>query len=119
MRRLLTKWVQQASKRVLVWSLIQEGMGAGKPKQAAARIAEQVVAGIAEAVRWQDGEQAILAERLSKRYDLGMALNESANRAMVAKRAAKTAEDAPQLTAAQLKALEFQKQFLQRVVERS
>ena len=69
-------------------------------------------------VKYQTDEAEILNARLSRRYDPGMAVNEAANRAIEAKKAAR--EPSPDnLTAKQKMALEVQKQYLQRVIERA
>lgn len=66
---------------------------------------------------YQKKESEIVADRLARRFDPGMILNEVANRALEAKKAARA--DVPQLSGTQLRALEFQKEYLKRVVDRA
>ena len=65
---------------------------------------------------WQDREQRILSDRLARRFDLGMALNESAVRAIKEKNAI-VPPGYP--TPFQLKALEIQGDMLTEVIRRS
>jgi hypothetical protein len=65
---------------------------------------------------WQMNEQTVLKERLARRYDIGMAMNESAQRAMQDKDVAK---NAPVLTSKQQAALALQKEYLDRVVRKA
>lgn len=59
------------------------------------------------AITWHRSEVDLLADRLSRRYDPGLALQEATNRAIEAKKAAKAAGNA--LTTKQEAALELQK----------
>ena len=64
---------------------------------------------------WQISEQEIISDRLSRRFDLSQALNESAKRAIEEKKALVEHE----LTANQLAALEFQQEYLQSIMRKS
>ncbi len=84
------------------------------------QIVEREVTAVADSVfayaEWQKEEVAILTDRLTRRYDVGMAMNEATQRAMKA-RAEAQIDEAPirELTANQRKALAFQEQYLKRV----
>lgn len=65
---------------------------------------------------YQNREQRILSNRLARRFDLGMALNEAAARAITEKHAA---VPAGYPTARQMAALEFQVEQLQEQVRRA
>lgn len=62
-------------------------------------------------------ETDILAESLTRRFDVGSALNEATNRAIEAKKAAR--EEISELSGSQNKALEFQKQYLARILAKA
>lgn len=64
--------------------------------------------------RYNASELSILTQRLGRRYDVAMALNEAANRALAAKKAAK--EHYFELSGFQQQALAVQKQQQQRTV---
>ena len=65
---------------------------------------------------FQNREQRILSDRLARRFDLGMALNEAAVRAIKEKQAA---VPAGYPTAHQMRALEFQAEQLTQTLRRS
>lgn len=68
---------------------------------------------------FQVSEQEILTQRLGRRFDLGMALNEATSRALEAKKAAgDELKPQEQLTSKQLDALAVQEQYLQKIVNR-
>jgi hypothetical protein len=66
-----------------------------------------------------DSEVDIVSDRLSRRYDPGMALNEATERALAKKREDSTTKEIQPLTHAQMKALEFQKAYLKNIVRNS
>lgn len=70
-------------------------------------------------VVWRESEAVRHEERLARRFDLGMALNEGANRAMAEKKTLGEHATAAGLTDKQRLALEVQAQYLNRVVRRS
>lgn len=70
---------------------------------------------VRKVVLYQASEAEVLEMRLSRRYDIGMAMNEAANRAIAQKQAVRD----PQLTGRQLVALKVQEEYLQRIVKRS
>lgn len=70
---------------------------------------------VRKVIEYQAGEVELLEDRLSRRFDIGMAMNEAANRAIAQKQAARD----PELTGRQKLALEFQKEYLQKVVDKS
>ncbi len=75
---------------------------------------------IDRAITYQKNELEILSERLSRSYDPGMALNEAYNRVAVQKQKARQeAAGIMPLTSKQLAALEYQKQYLQKIVSNS
>ena len=62
-----------------------------------------------------DRKLALRSEQLTRRYDPAAALNEAANRA-IEQRRAENAPKEPQLTGKQLAALEFQRDYLRKIV---
>ncbi len=124
----VTRWatgvIERAASETLIWVLIQKARwvrGWNPADENMPRMIRREVGAIMETVEagtsWQMNEQEVLKARLGRRYDLGMALNESANRALEAK--AQAAVEAPILTTRQEAALKFQKDYLQRVVKNS
>ena len=113
-------YIRRLVASIYVWALCREAESEGRDLEDARRIFRREVDAVPESYAYhrayQDGEQAILEERLSRRYDLGMALNEAAQRAIADKAVAR---EAPKLSANQLKALEFQKDYLKRLVDRA
>lgn len=82
--------------RLYVWALVREIMAPNLDVPLDAREARRLVwrelgairETVIEHARYQDREARILNDRLSRRYDPGMAVNEAANRAIAAKQAA-------------------------------
>ncbi len=111
----LKKWLVDA----LVVLLCFEGRKSGRSRADIERVARRELSGVSENIdayfHWLTNETAIQSDRLARRFDLGLALNESANRAIAEKKA--LAE--PRLTDKQLAALKVQKEYLQRVVRNS
>lgn len=66
-------------------------------------------------ISFQKSEKEILTERLGRRYDIGLAMNESAQRAMEEKKYYMLRE----LSGKQKAALEFQAKYLQSLVNKS
>lgn len=115
--------IEKYAARVFTWALVRQAERRGLNLHTARAVAQREVAAISATIResecWQMDEQRILTERLGRRYDLGMAMNESANRALEAKKAAKAGADVPRLTAGQEAALKVQQETLERIVRRS
>lgn len=122
----MIQFVLRMAGHVYLWALMRTLRGA-TPDEAlrlaeSRRIAQRELAAIPDTIRahfnYQISETRILSERLARRYDVGMALNEAAARAIAEKQAAK--QEFPVnhgLTDRQLKALEFQKEYLARIVK--
>lgn len=112
-------WMIAKLMRVKIWTLMRSGKRRGWNSKETERLAKRELAAVQESIRahfeYQTSEADILSERLSRRYDPGMALNEAANRAMVQKQAARD----PQLTDRQKLALKFQEEELKRRIARS
>lgn len=89
----------------------------GRNRQNVTRIAHRELSAISEAFSYHESEVKVLGERLGRRFDQGMALNEAANRAIAAKKTAETEGNG--LSSNQKAALEFQKQYLDRIVRNS
>ena len=87
------------------------------------RIAQREVNAVNESIRssieWHTSEVDILTARLTRRYDVGMAMNEATQRAMDARKAAWTDHDIIPMTGRQNAALAFQEMMLKRNQERS
>jgi hypothetical protein len=121
------KWFIGMMRRVgaslIVNAEVWDNSGERRNPEQIRRLAGRELAAVAESIRAFDAYQAteadILNARLSRRFDPGMALNEAAERAIAAKKAAKAEHTIKELTPTQQKALEFQKQYLQRIVDRA
>lgn len=83
--------------RLYIWALVRDlladppedvTLDKREVRRLAWRELSAIRASIVEHWRYQDREARILNDRLSRRYDPGMAVNEAANRAIQAKRAA-------------------------------
>lgn len=102
-------WIKRRGRAVYLWALVSE-QPTEIDRQKFSALAGREIDAIRETVvahfDYQDSEARILSERLARRYDPGMALNEATNRALEAKAAAKTAGMG--LTDKQKFALEFQ-----------
>lgn len=113
--------VSQVAGAVFIWSITRDVRGFDKTETK--RIAVRELWAIPESIHrhfdFQDREQVILKERLGRRYDLGLALCESANRAIKEKAKDGTFHEVIPLTAKQEAALEVQKKYLQNIVGRS
>lgn len=125
MRERISKWAVRLGAMLMTWGYVERGRQKGWTKQqlsTARLIAMQEENAIWDSIRgvilWNKSEGEIVASRLARRFDPGMTLNEIANRAIEAKKAIRE-EAGPQLTSKQLAALEFQKNYLKGVVDRS
>lgn len=102
-------WIKGRARRVYLWALVAE-QPTEMDRAKFAALAEREIDAIRETIvahfDYQDSEARILSERLARRYDPGMALNEATNRALEAKAAAKAAGMG--LTPKQELALKFQ-----------
>lgn len=107
----------------LTWSLASEAKRRGWDKAKSAEAArKQVVESIQnwrEQVLYGQREDFITADRLNRRFDPGMTLNEVTSRAIAQKQAARVQESGPQLSYTQLAALKVQKEYLERVARNS
>jgi hypothetical protein len=108
----------------LVWLLVRSAKVYGWRELAEVRrVAQREVWAIAESItghfEYQTTERQILTERLTRRFDVGMAMNEATNRARERRRVLEAeglvVEAEPQLTDRQKAALAFQEQYLKRV----
>ena len=122
----MTDFILRMAARLYLWALMRTLRGGVQDESCrlaeSGRIGQRELDAIPETIRahfnYQISETRILSERLARRYDVGMALNEATNRTIVEKQAAK--QEVPVnhgLTDSQLKALEFQKEYLARIVK--
>lgn len=111
-------WVMRLAHRAYIYAALRQSVFSDRADLA--KLLERELLAIPETVAahfaYQDREVRILTDRLSRRFDVGSAVNEAANRAIQDK---KVAREAQPLTGRQLAALEFQKQHLQKIVDRS
>jgi hypothetical protein len=123
MKYWLVGLIKRWSGAIYAWASLYEccahGLEREQTKKLIAREMDEIQITAVKAFEFQLSEQNILSERLGRRYDLGMALNESANRALAAKKAAKTEGEVPKLTGSQLAALRYQEKYLQDIVRKS
>lgn len=114
LKRLLTRW--------LVWVYVWEARKSRRDPVQYRRLVKRELTGIDENIEayrsWLASEQTVLEARLNRRFDLGLALNESANRVIEAKKLAREANP-DNLTDKQKMALEVQRAYLKRVAGNS
>lgn len=112
-------WLISKLMPVKVWLLMREAKRLGWNLSETERLAKRELDAVQESIRahfeYQISEVEILSQRLGRRYDPGMALNEAANRAIAQKQAARD----PQLTSRQKLALKFQEEELKRRIDRA
>lgn len=129
----MNRWLIAIAGRTYVWALARDlvsegveqlGGGVSYPfdPDEVRRIAWREISAIRESILahfdYQDREARILNDRLSRRYDPGQAVNEAANRAIAAKKAA--GEPSPDnLTEKQKLALRLQEQTVKERIARS
>ena len=110
--------VKAWAERLLVWCITEQCVDSGqdraKSRQLVQREINAVFGSIEAYADYLMTETAILTERLSRRYDPGMALNEATNRVIAAKREAGEEFVSP-LSGNQQAALKFQQEYLQRI----
>ena len=121
----MNRFIERLAARLYVWALTHDLMAIPPDdapnwtppmeKREVMRLIERELGAIRTSIiehyRYQDREQRILSERLTRRYDVGMAMNEATNRAIEAKKAA--GEPNPDnLSPKQKMALEVQAQTL-------
>lgn len=123
MRNWVVRTALRIGARLQVWAYMQMGKDRSWSAQqmaTARQVAMQEQNAIWESVlgviQWNKNEHGIVTERLARRFDPGMTLNEVANRAIEAK---KEVRSEPSLSATQLVALDFQRAYLERVVKKS
>lgn len=124
----MNRWLLDLASRLFVWALTRDLMETQEPdrvfdnmttaevRRLAWREITAIRVSIIEHYRFQDREQRILTERLKRRYDLGQALNESAQRAIADKQ---TVVPPGYPTELQKRALELQAQTLKDRIARS
>lgn len=100
------------AQRLYVWAIC--AAAAHRPRRLVEREVKAVPETVDASLAYQNREQETLTVRLSRRYDIGMAMNEAANRAMADKATARL-----QLTPQQEAALKVQQDYLQRVVNQA
>lgn len=120
--RTVIAFIKRQLVNALAWVICFEARKGGRSKAEMRSLVLRELSGVQENIEayasWLSSERAVLEARLNRRFDLGMALNESANRVIEAKKLARE-PNPDNLTGQQKAALEFQKQFLQRNAERS
>ena len=106
-------FIERHAARILSWALHRRlGIARFLIDREIDAIAHTVVGG----AEWFHDETDILAARLTRRYDVGMAMNESTNRAIKAKAEMDLDPDPiRELTDKQKLALAFQEQYLKRI----
>jgi hypothetical protein len=118
----LTAFLRRQAGRAYVALLVREAKERGFEPVKARRLAWSEVAAIPDTLvahfDYQKSEATILSERLARRFDPGMAVNEAAQRAIAAKKAA--GQPSPDnLTDKQRLGLELQEQHLKEVIRKS
>ena len=107
--------------RLFIWSLDREiAHTCDFPPHNLYQVIEREVKAIAESIasaaEWHWDEVKILTDRLTRRYDVGMAMNEATQRAQESRKAAGLRPDGEfQMSEKQKAALKFQAEYLRRV----
>lgn len=112
--------IERLARRLLIWAMDRRiaalcEFPPGNLYGVIEREVASIDTSIAVAAEWHFDEVEILTARLTRRYDVGMAMNEATQRAQAARRARGEEPDGPQLTANQKAALKFQVQYLKRI----
>lgn len=115
--------IEKLAAGVLVWfmrrRLERKGHDPQKAEGFLKRAICDVEAAAEDALVWNKTEIANLTPRLERRFDVGMAMNEAAQRAMQAKRENGTDREVQELSGTQKAALTFQQEYLQKLVDRA
>lgn len=111
------------SGMMMNWAHVRMAKQRGWDPQVALNVTKQEANAIWGSVRkvitYRAGEVELLEDRLSRRYDIGMAMNEATNRAIAQKQEARQSESGLGLTDRQKLALKFQQEHLNRIVKNS
>lgn len=114
---MIVGWIRYLAERLVIWAVVKQCRT--HPAIETRRIATREIEALRESVNihfeYQDREQSILTARLTRRYDVGLAMNEATVRAQEQRRKDGTLHEIQQLTPRQQAALEFQKQYLARI----
>jgi hypothetical protein len=121
----MNRWLLTISAKVYAWALERDltrpDLEKPLPKGEVRRLAWREITAIRESILahfdYQDREQRILSDRLARRFDLGMALNEAANRAIGEKKATMNPAGLNYPTPQQQAALDLQARTLQERVK--
>jgi hypothetical protein len=110
----IVNYIGSKAAKVLCWALTYEMVRSGRvrDRERAKYLVEREIREMSETVAYQHSEIEMLTSRLSRRYDPGQALNEAARRAVADKQEQRMS---PQQKAA----LEFQKQYLAKIVRKA
>lgn len=111
-------WIAQAHVKLHESEFDGSGVDPSLLHAIAKREVDAIHETIIHSLEWHKDEAQILTDRLTRRYDVGMAMNEATQRAMVARETAGTAHDVLPLSNRQNAALVFQQEFLKRNQER-
>lgn len=118
-----TDWLVRATGRLYTWALCRHAEGVGWDLGRTRTLANEYVGDVPKAIRdslsFHAREVEAQVPRLNRRMDIGMALNEAANRAMDEKKTLREHAKDSGLTGSQLKALEFQEQYLKGIVRKA
>jgi len=114
--RLVKKLADVASVASISHMAKSHGFDVVETRRVAKREVDAIWDSLSAHLDYQTTEAQILNERLARRYDFGMAMNEAANRAIAAKKAAGQ-PNPHNLTGFQERALELQKETLQRALK--
>lgn len=113
-------FIERIARRLLIWALDRrlarecyfEPHNLYPVIEREIRAIEKTIAAAAE---WQVDEIKVLTERLTRRYDVGMAMNEATQRAQEARKKAGLEPEGMPLTGAQKAALRVQQEYLAKI----
>lgn len=121
MRRRFRRWMLKKAASVVVRCVTTELVQHGYAAETASRIVNREVDAVAKdylkTFSWEKSEQQIMEARLNRRYDLGSALNEAANRAIAEKAKDSHLARSHSMSGSQAAALEYQKKYLENIVK--
>jgi hypothetical protein len=123
----MNRWLLTIAGRVYVWAVmrylhrpdLETPLPPGEVRRLAQREVDAIPTSILAHFDYQDREQRILSDRLTRRFDLGQALNEAAARAITEKQTGAPAMPVPYPTEKQKLALKVQEETLQERIRKS
>lgn len=119
----IPNFIVRLARFILIRSVVSQATAVGADPTTSLRVATREIDLILESVRvsdfWIKSEGDIIGDRLLRRYDVAMAMNEATNRAIVQRAAVRAEIAGNALNPQQAQAFEYQKAYLARIVKMS